>query len=159
MTDFSPVNERRLCLVPARGGSRRLPRKNIAPLCGKPLLAYTIEAARESGLFPRVLVSTEDEEIMRIAEACGAEVFYRPIELASDTATTVDVCLYTLSRLAQTGEQFDVLAVPLPSPIRMIARSPEVKGTTLNIARCSRGSNPALKLVVSLFERRSPSTA
>lgn len=92
------------------------------PLCGKPLIAYTIEAARASGLFERVVVSTEDDEIREVAEAWGAEVpFRRPADLATDTAGTVDVCLDTLARLAAAGECFDLLACLLPtSPLRIV---------------------------------------
>lgn len=120
MTVHALSRERRLCLVPARGGSRRFPRKNIAPLAGKPLIAYTIASARESGLFDRVLVSTDDDAIREVAEAYGAEVpFLRPQELATDTAANVDVCLDTLARLARAGERFGLLACLLPtSPLR-----------------------------------------
>jgi len=122
MTARHPASDRRLCLIPARGGSRRFPRKNLAPLCGKPLIAYTIIAARASGLFDRVVVSTEDEEIREVAQAWGAEVpFRRPAELATDTAGNVDVCLDTLARLASEGERFDFLGCLLPtSPLRTV---------------------------------------
>jgi CMP-N-acetylneuraminic acid synthetase len=121
MTARRPASDRRLCLIPARGGSRRFPRKNVAPLAGKPLIAYTITAARASGLFDRVVVSTEDEEIREVAEAWGAEVFPRPAELATDTAGNVDVCLDALARLARGGERFDLLGCLLPtSPLRTV---------------------------------------
>jgi pseudaminic acid cytidylyltransferase len=111
---------RRLCLVPARGGSRRFPRKNLASLCGKPLIAYTIEAARESGLFDAVIVSTDDRETRDVAQKYGAEVPYvRPAHLATDTAGNVDVCLDALARLEEAGHTFDLLACLLPtSPLR-----------------------------------------
>ncbi len=113
-------NERRLCLVPARGGSRRFPRKNLALLCGRPLIAYTIDAARGSGLFDRVVVSTDDEETRDVARAAGADVpFLRPAHLATETAGNVDVCLDALARLAEAGHRFDLLACLLPtSPLR-----------------------------------------
>jgi len=113
------ASDRRLCLVPARGGSQRVPRKNVAPLAGRPLLAWTVDAALGSGLFERVLVSTEDAEIARVAEGCGATVLERAGALASSTATGVEVCVDALERLQAAGQIFDVLAFLLPtSPLR-----------------------------------------
>jgi CMP-N,N'-diacetyllegionaminic acid synthase len=78
-----------VCLIPARGGSKGLPRKNIRPLAGKPLIAYSIEAALSCRLIDRVIVSTDDQEIAEISRKYGAEVpFMRPAELAVDDATT-----------------------------------------------------------------------
>ena len=116
------TSDRRLCLVPARGGSQRVPRKNVAPLAGRPLLAWTVQAALDSRLFQRVVVSTEDAEIARIAEGHGATVLPRPAGLATSTATGVDVCVDALERLGAAGETFDVLAFLLPtSPLRTAA--------------------------------------
>jgi pseudaminic acid cytidylyltransferase len=82
----------RVAVIPARGGSRRIPRKNIKPFCGRPIVAYSISAAKASGLFDRVIVSTEDAEIADVARQCGAEVpFVRPAELADDRTATVPV--------------------------------------------------------------------
>lgn len=79
----------KLAVIPARGGSKRIPRKNIRGFCGKPILAYSIAAARESGLFDRVMVSTDDMEIAEVARAHGAEIpFLRPAELADDFTGT-----------------------------------------------------------------------
>lgn len=81
-----------IAIIPARGGSKRLPGKNIKDLAGKPLIAWTIEAAIQSNIFDHVFVSTDSEEIANISREYGAEVpFLRPAELASDTATTNDV--------------------------------------------------------------------
>lgn len=81
-----------IAIIPARGGSKRIPRKNIREFCGKPLITYSIEAAKASGLFDHVIVSTDDEEIREIANAWDAETpFVRPAELANDHATTVPV--------------------------------------------------------------------
>jgi N-acylneuraminate cytidylyltransferase len=91
----------RLGIIPARGGSKRLPRKNILELNGKPLLAYTVEAALNSGVLERVIVSTEDEEIARVGGAAGAEVLLRPGELASDSARVRDVCVHVIEELSQ----------------------------------------------------------
>jgi CMP-N-acetylneuraminic acid synthetase len=90
-----------LALIPARGGSRGIARKNIRPFLGKPLLAWTIEAANASGLFERIVVSTDDEEIAQAARSAGANVpFLRPAELATDDAPTVVAVQHALRWLA-----------------------------------------------------------
>jgi len=89
-----------LCIIPARGGSKRIPRKNIKPFNGKPMIAYSIEAALESGCFARVAVSTDDEEIAAVARQYGAETpFVRPPELADDFATTGAVMRHAVATL------------------------------------------------------------
>ena len=100
MTDTS------VAIIPARGGSKRIPFKNIRLFCGKPIIAYSIEAARASNLFARILVSTDSEEIAQVAEAYGAEVpFRRPAELSGDTAVNAPVVLHALQFLAEQGVQ------------------------------------------------------
>lgn len=105
-------------LIPARGGSKRLPRKNVLPMDGKPLIAWTIEAALASRYLDRIFVSTDDQEIADIANDYGAEVLpLRPQGLASDTATTVDVvkfCLEQIEELGQTVEYFMLLQPTTP---------------------------------------------
>lgn len=97
----------RLCIIPARGGSKRIPRKNLRHFRGLPMLGWSIRAARESGCFTRILVSTEDDEIARVAMELGAEVpFRRSMEAASDHATTADVLVETLDRLAADQQTF-----------------------------------------------------
>ena len=87
----------KVAVIPARGGSKRIPRKNIRPFCGKPMLAWSIDAALASGCFDRVVVSTDDEEIAAVARAHGAEVpFLRPPELADDHAGTVPVVAHAV---------------------------------------------------------------
>jgi pseudaminic acid cytidylyltransferase len=82
----------RIAVIPARGGSKRIPRKNIMNFNGKPMIAWSIEAAKNSGLFERVIVSTDDEEIAKISSEWGAEVpFVRPAELSNDFAATTEV--------------------------------------------------------------------
>ena len=82
----------RIAVITARGGSKRVPRKNITPFHGQPMIAWSIQAALSARIFDRVIVSTDDQEIAEIATAYGAEVpFVRPIELANDHATTLDV--------------------------------------------------------------------
>ncbi len=103
-----------LGLIPARGGSKGVPRKNIRPICGHPLIAWTIRAALDSRLLDRVLVSTEDEEIASVSRAYGAEVLERPAELAVDTALSRDVIAHALTA---TGATHSVLMQPT-SPVR-----------------------------------------
>ena len=82
----------KLAVIPARGGSKRIPRKNIRDFCGKPMIAWSIAAARESGLFDQIIVSTDDDEIAEVAQSQGAVTpFRRPQELANDTAGTTEV--------------------------------------------------------------------
>lgn len=93
-------NSNVLAIIPARGGSKRLPRKNLLPLAGKPMIAWSIEAALNSNAVDEVIVSTEDPEIAEISRMLGADVpFMRPSELASDTADSIDVVLDILSKL------------------------------------------------------------
>jgi N-acylneuraminate cytidylyltransferase len=96
-----------IAIIPARGGSKRIPRKNIKPFCGKPIIAYSIEAAIKSNLFDEVMVSTDDEEIATIAKHYGAKVpFMRSAENANDYAGTVDVILEVLHNYSDLGSIF-----------------------------------------------------
>ncbi|QWE22935.1 acylneuraminate cytidylyltransferase family protein [Polynucleobacter sp. AP-Jannik-300A-C4] len=88
-----------VAIIPARGGSKRLPRKNILDLNGYPLISYPIKAAIESQIFESVIVSTEDSEIAEISKKFGAEVFNRPIEFAQDTSTVAQVCLSVIDQI------------------------------------------------------------
>ena len=99
--------DKNLCIIPARGGSKRIPRKNIKDFLGKPIIAYSIETALESGLFDEVMVSTDDHEIAEIAEKYGAGVpFLRSTENADDFATTADVLMEVLDAYKNTGKEF-----------------------------------------------------
>jgi N-acylneuraminate cytidylyltransferase len=87
----------RIAIIPARGGSKRIPRKNIKPFCGKPMIAWPIETARTSGCFDRVIVSTDDAEIADVARQYGAEVpFMRPSELSDDHTGTIPVIAHAI---------------------------------------------------------------
>src|SRR3989338_7107674 len=98
-------NKKILGLIAARGGSKSIPKKNIAPLLGKPLIAYTIEAAKESKLLTRCIVSTDDEEIAAVCRAHEVEVpFMRPTELATDTATSMQVGQHALAWFAKGSD-------------------------------------------------------
>lgn len=107
-----------ICIIPARGGSKRFPRKNLSLLAGKPLLAYAIEAALESHVFDTVCVSSEDEEILKTAEKYGADrAIERPAELATDRTQVKEVCAYLLKSFAAQGllyEEFGVLLATNP---------------------------------------------
>lgn len=96
-----------IAIIPARGGSKRVPRKNIKAFHGRPMIAHSIQAALESDLFARVVVSTDDAEIAEVARSWGAEVpFLRPAELADDHAGTVEVIQHAVAALREQGEDF-----------------------------------------------------
>jgi N-acylneuraminate cytidylyltransferase len=110
----------KIAIIPARGGSKRIPGKNVRDLAGRPMIAYTIEAACTSGLFERVVVSTDSREIVEIAERYGAESpFLRDAALADDVTPVSLVTLDTLQRLDPEGERYDMLAQLMPNcPLR-----------------------------------------
>jgi CMP-N-acetylneuraminic acid synthetase len=112
-----------LAIVPARGGSKGIPRKNLVDLCGKPLIAWSIEvglALLRSGTIVRSIVSTDDDEIARVARAYDADVpFMRPAELASDNAKSIGYVLHALEALGAAGEAYDAVLLLQPTaPIR-----------------------------------------
>lgn len=111
-----------LAIIPARGGSKGLPQKNIRDLCGKPLIAYSIEVALKSKLIDRVVVSTEDEEIAEISKSFGAEIpFLRPMEMARDNSSIAEAINYTIQRLRKDGYFPDILAYMYPThPFRTV---------------------------------------
>lgn len=94
----------KIAIIPARGGSKRIPRKNIRPFCGKPIIAYSIAAAKESALFDEIVVSTDDEEIASVARDCGATTpFVRPREIADDFTGTNAVVKHAIGWFAGQG--------------------------------------------------------
>lgn len=98
----------RVAIIPARGGSKRIPGKNIKAFAGKPIIAYSIEAARRSEVFDRIIVSTDSEEIAAVAHEYGAETpFVRPANLADDFTSTADVILHALGWLDEHGVSAD----------------------------------------------------
>ena len=93
-----------IAIIPARGGSKRIPRKNVRPFYGRPMIAWPIAAAAASGLFDHILVSTEDAEIADVAKQAGAEIpFMRPAELADDHSETTEVVVHALSWAIEAG--------------------------------------------------------
>lgn len=108
--------KKRVAIITARGGSKRIPKKNIRAFCGKPILFYSIEAALESGLFEEVMVSTDSEEIAKIAKEAGARVpFMRSAEAANDYASTTDVLLEVLADYEEIGQSFDTICCIYPT--------------------------------------------
>lgn len=106
----------RLAIITARGGSKRIPRKNIKSFCGKPIMAYSIEAAVNSGVFDTVMVSTDDEEIAEIGKEYGAEVpFFRSEATSGDYATTTDVLMEVLNEYDKRGKHFDMACCIYPT--------------------------------------------
>ena len=105
-----------LCIITARGGSKRIPRKNIRDFLGKPIIAYSIEAALKSEIFDEVMVSTDDEEIARVAREYGANVpFMRSSATANDFASTRDVLLEVLEEYEKRGKTFDFFSCIYPT--------------------------------------------
>lgn len=128
-------NKSVLAIIPARGGSKGVPRKNIRPLADKPLIAWTIEAARKSGYIDRLILSSEDAEIISVAQAWGCEApFVRPAELARDDTPGIDPVLHALDALP--GYDYVVLLQPT-SPLRETA---DIDGC---MARCAEDDAPA----------------
>jgi CMP-N-acetylneuraminic acid synthetase len=110
---------KKIAIIPARGGSKRIPRKNIKELNGKPLIGYTIENVKKSNLFDKVIVSTDDEEIKNISIAHGAEVPFLRDKHADDNSTVSQAVCYTLTKLKELGENFDIVSMCMPScPLR-----------------------------------------
>ncbi len=108
-----------LAIIPARGGSKGVPRKNIRAVAGKPLIAWTIEAARAAKSIGRIVVSTDDEEIALVARQWSAEVIMRPADLASDTAATLPVLQHVVVSLAAESYRPDAVVTLQPtSPLR-----------------------------------------
>ncbi|BBP79423.1 pseudaminic acid cytidylyltransferase [Pseudomonas gingeri] len=114
-----------VAVIPARGGSKRIPRKNIKMFCGRPMIAWSILAARQSGLFERIIVSTDDEEIAEMARTWGAETpFVRPPELSDDYAGTTEVIAHATRWLQDQG-------VPVTAVCCIYATAPLIRAEDL----------------------------
>lgn len=110
------MNGKKLAIITARGGSKRIPRKNIKDFCGKPILCYSIEAAFASGAFDEVMVSTDDAEIAEIARSTGASVpFFRSAEMSGDYASTDDVIMEVLKEYEKSGLFFEAFCCIYPT--------------------------------------------
>jgi len=123
MNPMNPTTVKPSCvaLIPARAGSKRVPDKNIRPLAGHPVIAYSVTAAVQSRVFAAVVVSTDSERYAEVARHYGAEApFLRPVELAGDTSPDIEWVEYTLKRLADEGRTFDCFSILRPtSPFRL----------------------------------------
>jgi CMP-N,N'-diacetyllegionaminic acid synthase len=115
------------CVIPARRGSKRLASKNLHPVGGRPMLAYTVDAALESGIFPSVVVSTEDEEIAEVARALGAVPHARPTALAGDLVSATDVCLEAFERLG--GSIPDVAGIVCLQPSSPLRSADDIRAS------------------------------
>ena len=119
----------KIAIIPALGGSKRIPRKNIKPFCGKPMIAWPIEAARTSGFFDRVIVSTDDAEIADVARQCGAEVpFIRPPELSDDHTGTTPVIAHAIGWMNANGSQQVDLACCIYATAPFVSAADLVEG-------------------------------
>lgn len=148
MTDAGNV----LIVIPARGGSKRLPRKNVLPLGGKPLICWTIDAALQSGIEARIVVTSEDPEILDVAQgfaAKGVMVHKRPDELGSDQARTVDVVLDAMEAEQRAGYEADTVILLQPtSPLRT--------GADIAVALRLYEQSPGVNSLVSVCEVDHP---
>lgn len=104
-----------LCVIPARGGSKRLPGKNIKPFLGRPLISYAIEAAKGSKYVDRIVVTTDDDAIAGVARECGAEVVVRPAEMATDEAPILQAYQHAVQEAEKLGTQYELLVLVQPT--------------------------------------------
>lgn len=133
-----------IAIITARGGSKRIPRKNIKEFCGKPILAYSIEAALNSGIFDEVMVSTDDKEIAEVALAFGAKVpFYRSEKTSDDYATTAEVLTEVLDQYEKLGRTFDWMCCIYPTAPFVTAGKLQAAFAKLQVA----GANALLPVV------------
>lgn len=144
-----------LAIIPARGGSKGVPQKNIRELCGKPLIAYTIEVALATKLIDRVVVSTEDQEIAEISKSFGAEVpFLRPKHMAQDRSSIGDAIDFTVNNLRNNGYNPNVLVTLYPTHI---FRTPMLLDSLVGKAFEGHGPINTVKLIahssISIFSR------
>lgn len=129
---------RRIAYIPARSGSKGIPKKNIRPLCGKPLMGWMIEAALKTGLFDRVMVSTDTEEFAEVARSCGAWVpFLRDPAVAKDTTPSIETVCSDKARLEAIGETFDTFC--LLQPTSPLCRPEDIAGAVALYDRVRAG--------------------
>ena len=152
-----------LAVIPARGGSKGIPRKNVRLLCGKPLITYTIETALRSKLIDRVVVSTEDEEIAKVSKKHGAEVISRPLELAQDDTPSLPVYQHAIKHLEKMEDyRPDIIVILQPtSPLRIVddidrAIEEFLKGSYHSIASVCEVEHPPHWMYTLAGERLKP---
>ncbi len=140
----------KVAVITARGGSKRIPRKNIRPFCGRPMIEYVIETAQQSGLFHRILVSTDDEEIATVSRDAGAEVpFLRPAELANDTAGTLVVMEHAVNWLVENEFDCELVCCLFPT-------SPFLEPEYLARGAIALEEDPAAKFSFAVTTYASP---
>ena len=145
-------NKKVLAFIPARAGSKGIKNKNIIDLAGKPLISYTINAAKKSKYIDKVIVSTDGEKIADVAKKYGADVpFFRPKELAEDTSNVITAIIYTIKELKKMGEEYDILVLLQPtSPFRSEQHIDEALEMLINnnlpslLSVCETDKNPTL---------------
>lgn len=154
---------RRIAYIPARSGSKGIPKKNIRPLCGKPLMGWMIEAALKTNLFDRVMVSTDTEEFADVACKCGAWVpFLRDPAVANDTTSTIETVCSDKSRLEAMGEVFDTFC--LLQPTSPLCRPEDIAGAIALhdrvhagvVSVCKSSVRPTLLRIVDGDGRATP---
>lgn len=141
----------KVAIIPARGGSKRIPRKNIKPFAGLPIIAYSIKAAQESGLFDRIIVTTDDEEIANVARAYGAEIpFIRPKELSDDHTATIPVIAHAIETLQNEGCEIEaVCCIYATAPF---VRAEDIKSAYVAmIAHCKSYAFPVTTFPFPIF--------
>lgn len=141
-----------IAIIPARGGSKRIPRKNIKDFLGKPIIAYSIEAAVQSGVFDEIMVSTDDEEIADVARKYGAQVpFLRSAETSNDFATTADVINEVLNWYEERNNKYDIVCclyatAPFVNADKLCQALELIKGDNFDSAfSCTSFSYPVLR--------------
>jgi CMP-N-acetylneuraminic acid synthetase len=126
-------NKNIICIIPARGGSKGVPKKNIRSIKGEPLISYTIRSAIKSKLLDKVIVSTEDDEIAAISKQYGAEIINRPIKLSEDETPTEPVIIHAVSVLECEGYKPDIIVTLQPtSPLRTANQIDEAVGKIMS---------------------------
>ena len=142
---------KRLAIIPARGGSKRIPRKNIRPFCGVPIIKYSIDAAIQSQCFDEIMVSTDDKEIACIAEKYGAKIpFLRSAATANDYATTADVLVEVINNYSKIGINFDYVCCIYPTAPFV---TPEIINDSYNkiIQNKAKSAFPVVKFEYSIY--------
>jgi N-acylneuraminate cytidylyltransferase len=160
------MDKKIIAIIPARGGSKRIPRKNIRPFLGKPIILYSIEAAIQSGLFSEVMVSTDDPEIAALAKGVGASVpFLRSEKNANDFATTADVLVEVLEQYQKLGKNFDRFCclyptAPFVTAAKLLAAhgafEKSTRDTLVPVVRFSYPIQRALKIENDLLSMIDP---
>jgi pseudaminic acid cytidylyltransferase len=140
----------KLCVIPARGGSKRIPRKNIREFCGKPMIAWSIDASRASGCFDQIIVSTDDEEIADVARRWGADVpFMRPAQLADDFVGTTPVIAHAVNWHQDQGQELTAVCC-------LYATAPFVEPSDIKKGLNLLDQSPADRFVFTATSYASP---